>query len=160
MTYHFVKHIGFDIEADSLEQAKEIANAIDDVTDIEDIAYDTMINAIDDVLDVGVLRDEFFDNCDAHAGNIEFVGVTETKGENDAEERFYDYLTDDDDVVYRLTDKGRDFLDFVEGKRDDFDVNDYDEHGNRVADEREVPDEFVDVVADAVAKAIITLLGI
>ena len=56
MVYHFVKHIGFDIKADSLEQAKEIAEAIDDYDDeynsVKDIAMDTMLDAIDDALDV------------------------------------------------------------------------------------------------------------
>lgn len=101
MVYHFVKHIGFDIKADSLEQAKEIAEAIDECdgeyNGIEDVAYDTMIDAIDDALDVGVLRDDVYDDCNVHAGKTEYVGYTEDKNTDDPEERLYDYLTGDAD---------------------------------------------------------------
>ena len=159
MVYHFVKHVGFDIKADSLEQAKEIAEAIDDTNNIEDVAYDTMFDAIDDVLDVGVLRDEFYDTCNAHAGETEYVGCTDD--EDDPEERLFDYLTDDDeddddeDVTYHITDKGRDWLDFAEGKYPQFDENDYDSHGNRLLPRRDGS------IEDQLARAIISaLLGL
>ena len=155
MVYHFVKHVGFDIKADSLEQAKEIAEAIDDTNNIEDVAYDTMFDAIDDVLDVGVLRDEFYDTCDAHAGETEYVGCTDD--EDDPEKRLFDYLTDadednDEDATYRLTDKGRDYLDFLEGKYLQFNVNDYDRYGNRLLPRRDGSAE------DAIARFLVRVL--
>ena len=110
MVYHFVKHIGFDIKADSLEQAKEIVEAIDDDTDsIEDAAYNSMENAIDYALDVGVLREDVYDNCGVHAGDSEYVGYTEDDAD-DPEERLYDYLTDTE-VPALEKDLGKIFLD-------------------------------------------------
>lgn len=160
MVYHFVKHIGFDIKADSLEQAKEIAKAIDEGDDvsIEDTACDVMLDAIDDVLDgsENCMYDDVYDNSVVHAGKTEYVGYTEDT--NDSEERLYDYLTDaddedeeDDDVTYRITDKGRDWLDFVEGKYPQFDENDYDSHGNRLLPRRDgsIEDQLVRVIISA-----------
>ena len=150
MVYHFVKHIGFDIKADSLEQAKEIAEAIDEYEDdysgIKDVAYDTMIDAIDDALDVGVLREDFYDNCDAHVGKTEYAGYTDD--EDDPEERLYDYLTedkdeDDDDVRYVLTDKGRDWFAYLRGENPDYDESNYDEDGNRITPS---VDDFVKIL--------------
>lgn len=162
MVYHFVKHIGFDIKANSLEQAKEIAEAIDKGNDIsiEDTACDVMIDAIDDVLDSSenCMYDDIYDNSVAHAGKTEYVGYTEDT--NDSEERLYDYLTgdaddedeeDDDDATYRLTDKGRDWLDFVEGKYPQYNENDYDSHGNRLLPRRDgsIEDQLVRVIVSA-----------
>ena len=157
MVYHFVKHIGFDIKADSLEQAKEIVEAIDEATDIEDVAYDTMIDAIDDVLDVGVLREDVYDDCDAHAGDSEYVGYTDDE-DDDPEERLYDYLTgaddedeEDDDVCYRLTDKGHDWLDFINGNYPQFNAADYDDHGKRIRPRRDT--DVIDAIVNAIVKA-------
>lgn len=166
MVYHFVKHIGFDIKADSLEQAKKIAKAIDECdVSIEDTACDVMLDAIDDVVDVDNDNyDDIFDDSVTHAGETEYVGYTEDT--DDPEERLYDYLTDDsadddyddsdedeedDDVTYRITDKGRDWLDFVEGKYPQFDENDYDSHGNRLLPRRDgsIEDQLARVIISA-----------
>ena len=158
MVYHFVKHIGFDIEADSLEQARVVMAEIDDCNGIEDTAYDAIFDAIRNTYDLDTTSEEFdafYDNCDAHAGNSEYVGYTDDEG-NDPEERLYDYLTDadeddDEDVAYRLTDKGRDWLDFVEGKYPQFDENDYDSHGNRLLPRRDgsIEDQLARVIVSA-----------
>lgn len=162
MVYHFVKHIGFDIKADSLEQAQEIMKEADTYSgNIEDKAFDAIWDALDNVLDVGVLRDDVYDDCDVHSGDSEYVGCTDD--EDDPEKRLFDYLTDadeddeddDEDVTYRLTDKGRDWLDFVEGKYPQFDENDYDSHGNRLLPRRDGS------IEDYLARAIISaLLGL
>ena len=144
MVYHFVKHIGFDIKADSLEQAKEIAEFIDDDTsNIEDAAYDSMVNAIDDALDVGVLREDFYDNCDVHAGDSEYVGYTEDA--DDPEERLYDYLTDDDDDY----DDSDDDEDYDEDEDDD----EYDDSDDMISDEK-----YFEALASRIAYALISSL--
>ena len=80
MVYHFVKYVGFDIEAESLEQAKELAAYLDENDcDITEDCIDIMCTAASNEFNV-------------HSGNTEFVGVTEDG--SDIEEELYDYLVD------------------------------------------------------------------
>ena len=170
MVYHFVKHIGFDIKADSLEQAKEIAGAIDDYDDegnsIKDVAMYTMLDAINDALDVGVLREDFYDNCDAHVGNTEYVGYTDDADDDDdfdAEKDFFNYLIDaddedDEDVCYILTDKGRDLLAHLRGENPDFDENDYDARGKRLTKTEDSEDAIADAIANAIISAFLSAM--
>lgn len=150
MVYHFVKHIGFDIKADSLEQAKEIAEAIDDYDDegnsIKDVAMDTMFDAIDDALDVGILREDFYDNCDAHVGNTEYVGYTEDEDTDDPEERLYDHLTEDED-------------DYDYDEDEDYDEDDdYDEDEDDDSDDMTSDEKYLEALASRMAYALISSL--
>lgn len=111
MIYHFVKHIGFDIKADSLEQAQEIMNRVDEYNDISDSASDAIWDALKDTYNIDTLSDEFdelYKNCDAHEGDSEYVGYTEDT--DDPEERLYDYLTEKE-VPAPNKDLGKIFLD-------------------------------------------------
>ena len=131
MTYHFVKHIGFDVEAENLEQAKEVVKYVDD--------NDCLIE--EDIL--GIMSTVAQDEFDAHSGNTEFVGVTEDNAE------FAN--TADDDNSLRTEE---DFFNYLAGDDCDGDCD----HCNCSSDNDN--DEFADVIADAIAKAIITLLRI
>ena len=128
MVYHFVKHIGIDVEADSLEQATEFACDLDSYDEhIEDVVLSALENSD--------FADDIYD-CDAHTGYTDYVGYTEDADEDDPEERLYDYLTtddeDDDNTRYVLTDKGRDYLAYCKGERSDFDEANYDDEGNHI----------------------------
>ena len=128
MVYHFVKHIGFDIEAESLEKAMEFACDIDNYDDeLEDFVADHFEDSdfIDDV-----------DSYCVHTGYTDYAGYTadeDTEDEDsyDAEEDFLDYLTGEDDAHYVITDKGRDYLAYLKGEYPEFDPSNYDEHGRR-----------------------------
>ena len=129
MVYHFVKHIGIDVEADSLETAKKIVADLDNYDEyVEEYIKDNM----DECIEYGDFADEAED-YDVHIGNAEYVGYTEDE-KNNPEKRLYDYLTGEDDGVrYAITDKGRDFLANLRGEYPEYDESNYDEHGNRIA---------------------------
>ena len=125
MVYHFVKHIGIDVEADSLETATEIVDDLDN--------YDEYIrDDIEESIEYGDFADEAEDS-DVHIGYAEYVGYTEDE-KSDPEKRLLDHLTEDDDNVrYVITDKGRDWLAHLRGEYPEYDESDYDERGNRIA---------------------------
>ena len=127
MVYHFVKHIGIDVEADSLETATDLANDLDNYYDecIEDV--------IDEVLSESDFAEDV-DDYDVHVGYTEYAGYTEDENTDDPEKRLYDYLTGEDDGVrYAITHKGRDYLAHLRGEYPEYDESNYDEHGNRIA---------------------------
>lgn len=125
MIYHFVKNVGFDIKANSLEQAKEIANVIDKANQfghnrIEDSAYDVMFDAIDYVSTSDDEYSRLSNESNAHAGCSEYVGYTEDSDDEDfeSEEDFYKYLTDDcdgdcDHCEYGSSNKEEDVVSFL-----------------------------------------------
>ena len=105
MIYHFVKNIGIDVQADSLEQATDFVNDIDN--------YDDMI--LNDTWTFIKHDNDFADDIggfDIHAGHSEYAGYTDDCEDDaddgdDPEERLYDYLADgtdceDDDAVDAL----------------------------------------------------------
>ena len=149
MVYHFVKHIGIDIEADSLEMATEIVDDLDN--------YDKYIeDKIADCIEYGDFADEAED-YDVHIGHAEYVGYTEDET-SDPEERLYDYLTEDDDNVrYVITDKGRDYLAYLKGEYPEYDESDYDEHGKRVISATdEALQEIIDEVVNSMFRSLFT----
>ena len=141
MIYHFVKHVGIDVEAESLEKAMEFAYDIDNYDDeIEDMFADCLEDSdfIDDI-----------DSYDVHTGYTEYAGYTADENSDDedsygAEEDFYEYLTDDE-VRYVITDKGRDYLAHLKGEYPEYDESDYDEHGKRIREDEH--DELGDLFA-------------
>lgn len=141
MVYHFVKHIGIDVEADSLEQAMDFVNDIDNCDDIiEDAVYHCTEDDVNDFAsDVA--------SVSTHCGYTEYAGYTDDVEEDDdswkAEKNFYDYLTDDEEEVrYVITDKGRDWLAHMNGEYPEYDENNYDEHGSRIKDTSDEVDEL------------------
>lgn len=109
MIYHFVKNVGIDVEADSLEQATEFVNDIDNY---EDLILETITDCNDFTDDV--------DDVDVHSGYAEYVGYTEDSDDEDfdAEEDFYSYLTDDcngdcDHCEHSFSSKEKDVVSFL-----------------------------------------------
>ena len=138
MVYHFVKNIEIDVKADSLEEAKALVSEIDenDSNLEKDVCYYAG-NSFEgvDYADIGVLE-------------AEYDGCTEDE-DSDPEEDLYSYLTED--YTYSITDKGRDYLDYLNGDYPEYDERDYDEHGNFVgAEEEEDTADGVDL-EDAIA---------
>lgn len=109
MIYHFVKNVGIDVEADSLEQATEFVNDIDNY---EDLILETITDCNDFTDDV--------DSVDVHSGYAEYAGYTEDSADEDfeSEEDFYKYLTDDcdgdcDHCEYGSSNKEEDVVSFL-----------------------------------------------
>lgn len=122
MIYHFVKNIELDVKANSLEEALAVVESADKYNSCleQDISYYT---------DNSAFEDGSVEYMDISVKDAEFVGSTDDSDE-DPEESFYDYLTED--IVYSITDKGKDYLDYINGNYPEYDENDYDEHGSRV----------------------------
>ena len=131
MVYHFVKHIGIDVEADSLETATEV---VDDLTKHDEFIEKFIENEIFDCIGYSdSVSTNDVDDYEVHISNAEYVGYTKDEKSN-PEKRLYDYLTDEDDGVrYAITDKGRDYLANLRGEYPEYDESNYDEHGNRIA---------------------------
>lgn len=90
MVYHFVKHIGIDVEADSLEQAMEFACDIDN---FDDDIEDTIADYYED--------SDFVDSIDSysvHNGYTDYAGYTDDDDNEgfDAEENFFNHLVGDE----------------------------------------------------------------
>lgn len=125
MIYHFVKHIGIDVEAESLEKARDFVCDIDNVDDELEVLIADSYEDSDSMVDIY--------DFDVHISNAEYAGYTKNE-KNAPEKRLYDYLTDeDDDVCYTITDKGRDYLAHLRGEYPEYNESNYDEHGNRIA---------------------------
>ena len=147
MVYHFVKHIGIDVEADSLETATEV---VDDLVNHDDFIEDE----IADCIGYGDFANDI-DDFDVHIGHAEYVGYTEDE-ESDPEERLYDYLTDEDDgVCYTITDKGRDYLAHLRGEYPEYDESGYDEYGKRITPNT---DEALQKIIDGVVSSMLRSL--
>ena len=150
MVYHFTKHIGIDVEADSLEQAMEFASDLDNYDDdIEDVVADILEDSdfVDDI-----------DSFDVHNGWTEYAGYTDDGEDEDSEKDFLDYLTEDEDNVrYVITDKGRDYLAHLKGEYPEYDESNYDEHGHRYETKpsTNLEEAVVNAVLSALAEALL-----
>lgn len=145
MVYHFVKRIGIDIEAESLEKAAEV---------IEDMESDFIDDEIGDFLGVVAYDTDHADNIDSFSTDCNYTEYVGGAEEDDPEKRLYDYISgnddeEDEDTYYVLTDKGKDFIDTLNGKRTHFDPNDYDEDGKRI-------ESKANPCSDALIKAFLT----
>lgn len=85
MTYHFVKHVGIDVEA------RNLCEAVKFLRDAE--RYDGFVELRATDLYEKVADNHCVGDYDIHSGNAEYVGYTE---DTTPEKRLYDYLTEDE----------------------------------------------------------------
>lgn len=90
MTYHFVKKVMFEVEADSLENARKVMKAVDEDSLLDDAAREDFEDAADrkDLWDI-------IDNYDVDVLDSEYEYAED---EDDPEERLYAYLANSDNT--------------------------------------------------------------
>ena len=88
-TFHFVKHIGIDIKANSLDEARKYLKIAERHTDSK---IDGFVYSMYKGERCGIDIDAHVE--DAHSGYAEYAGYTEDV--KDSEKRLYDYLADND----------------------------------------------------------------
>lgn len=127
MIYHFVKNIEIDVKANSLEEAKTFVSEIDENNACleEDVCF---------YADDSFSEEDGVEYADVSVRDAEYDGCTDDEG-SDPEEDLYAHLTED--YVYSITDKGRDYLDYLNGDYPEYDEKDYDEHGTFIGAEEE-----------------------
>lgn len=66
--------------------------------------------------------------------------------------KFEHFVETKEEYRYSLTDKGRDYYSFLSGKLSCFDVNNYDEYGNRIEKDYDAEEELYDYLSDCDAE--------